>query len=108
MDAQGLEPKASRPMACPPRGPKVRAAVNMWVDGAVLRPDAVDKPIWMNDPHWALVAHLKQFVYAFQETILNACPRVPARQLQACHGAGQLRAGDDRLGPGQGDDPGRR
>lgn len=51
--------------------PAVRAAINMWVDGAVLRPDAVDKPIWMNDPHWMLISHLKQFVYSFQETILK-------------------------------------
>ena len=38
-----------------------------WVDGAVLRPDAADKPLWMSDPHWALVAHLKQFVFTFQK-----------------------------------------
>jgi hypothetical protein len=50
---------------------KVVTAVNRWVDGAVLRPDAADKPIWMNDPRWALVAHLKQFVFSFQETILK-------------------------------------
>ena len=50
---------------------KMKAAVNRWVDGAVLRPDAVDKPIWMSDPHYALVAHLKQFVFAFHETILK-------------------------------------
>ena len=46
-------------------------AVNKWVDGAVLRPNAAQKPIWMNDPHWALVAHLKQFVYSFQENIIK-------------------------------------
>jgi hypothetical protein len=50
---------------------RVRQAVNQWVDGAVLRPDAVDKPLWMNDPHFALVAHLKQFTWSFQETILK-------------------------------------
>jgi hypothetical protein len=50
---------------------KVRLAANKWVDGAVLRPDAADKPIWMSDPHWALIAHLKQFVYSFHETILK-------------------------------------
>lgn len=49
---------------------RVHNAVNQWVDGAVLRPDAADKPIWMNDPHWALISHLKQFVYSFQKTIL--------------------------------------
>lgn len=50
---------------------KMRAALNKWVDGAILRPNAAEKPIWMNDPHWALVAHLKQFVYAFQHTVLD-------------------------------------
>ncbi len=51
--------------------PQIKAAINRWVDGAVLRPDAADKPIWMSDPHWALVAHLKQFVFSFHETILK-------------------------------------
>jgi hypothetical protein len=50
---------------------KMKAAVNRWVDGAILRPDAVDKPIWMSDPHYALMAHLKQFVFSFHETILK-------------------------------------
>ena len=50
---------------------KMRLAVNKWVDGAVLRPDAADKPPWMSDPHWMLVSHLKQFVYSFHETILK-------------------------------------
>ena len=49
---------------------KMRSAVNQWVDGAVLRPDAADKPVWMNDPKFMLIAHLKQFTYAFQHTIL--------------------------------------
>jgi len=51
--------------------PKVAAAINQWVDGAVLRPDAADKPLWMSDPHFALIAHLKQFAFSFQETILK-------------------------------------
>lgn len=50
---------------------RVHAAINQWVDGAVLRPDASDKPIWMNDPHYALISHLKQFVFSFQKTILE-------------------------------------
>lgn len=49
---------------------RMRGALNRWVDGAVLRPNAADKPIWMNDPHYALIAHLKQFVFSFQHTIL--------------------------------------
>jgi hypothetical protein len=50
---------------------KMKAAVNRWVDGAVLRPDAVDKALWMSDPHHALWAHLKQFVFSFHETIIK-------------------------------------
>jgi hypothetical protein len=50
---------------------KMKAAINRWVDGAVLRPDAVDKALWMSDPHHALWAHLKQFVMSFHETILK-------------------------------------
>jgi hypothetical protein len=45
---------------------KAKAAMNRWVDGAVLRP-----AIWMSDPRWALVAHLKTFVYSFHQTILK-------------------------------------
>lgn len=50
---------------------RMTLAVNKWVDGAILRPNAAHKPVWMNDPHFALIAHLKPFVYSFQETILK-------------------------------------
>jgi hypothetical protein len=50
---------------------KMRQAVNRWVDGAILRPDQSNKAIWMNDPMYALVAHMKQFSFAFQDVILN-------------------------------------
>lgn len=53
------------------RAARIKAAVNMWVDGAILRPDAADRPVWFNDPHWALVSHLKTFAYSFHETILK-------------------------------------
>lgn len=49
---------------------KTRNAINLWVDGAILRPNAAIRPIWMSDPHWMLVSHLKQFTYAFQKTII--------------------------------------
>jgi hypothetical protein len=55
----------------PEHAARMRSAVNQWVDGAVLRPDAADKPVWMNDPHFMLFSHLKQFVYSFQHTILQ-------------------------------------
>lgn len=55
----------------PDKALKIRDAINKWVDGAVLRPDQADKPIWFNDPHWALISHLKQFTYSFQHTIID-------------------------------------
>jgi hypothetical protein len=50
---------------------QMKGALNTWIDGAVLRPNAAERPIWMNDPHYALVAHLKTFIFAFQSTILS-------------------------------------
>lgn len=49
----------------------LREAIGRWVDGAVLRPHAADRPAWASDPHWMLVWHLKQFTYSFQRTILD-------------------------------------
>jgi hypothetical protein len=49
---------------------RTRAAINQWVDGAVLRPNSSIRPIWMSDPRWMLVSHLKQFAYSFQKTII--------------------------------------
>lgn len=49
----------------------VKRAVNRWVDGAVLRPDAADSAIWMNDPHFAVIAHLKHFAFSFHHTFLK-------------------------------------
>lgn len=50
---------------------KVRKAIMMWVDGAVLRPNAGQRPAWASDPHYALFFHLKQFTYSFHRTILR-------------------------------------
>lgn len=50
---------------------KMGLAINRWVDGAILRPDSTQKPIWFNDPHYAMFGHMKQFMYAFQETTLK-------------------------------------
>lgn len=50
---------------------RTKKAINRWVDGAVLRPDAADTPIWMHDPHYAIFAHLKQFAFAFHHTFLK-------------------------------------
>lgn len=53
------------------RDERVRTALNRWVDEAILRPNAAQRPIWASDPHWMLVFHLKAFVYSFHDRILR-------------------------------------
>lgn len=50
---------------------EVKTAVMRWVDGAILRPNAAQRPVYASDPHYALFYHLKQFVYSFHKTILK-------------------------------------
>lgn len=50
---------------------RIQDALFKFVDGAVLRPNAAHRPIWGSDPRWALVFHLKQFTFSFQQTILK-------------------------------------
>lgn len=49
---------------------KTRQAINLWIDQAILRPNAAVRPIYMSDPHWVLISHLKQYMYLFQKTII--------------------------------------
>lgn len=51
--------------------PQVQQAVVRWVNGAILRPNAMQRPILASDPHYALLYHLKQFTYSFHKTILQ-------------------------------------
>lgn len=54
LDAGSHEPEAEA------RAVKMRAAFNKWVDGAVLRPDAADVPVWTNNPHYMLLGGRKR------------------------------------------------
>jgi hypothetical protein len=54
---------------------KIHAAVTRWVEGAVLTPNAAQRPGWSSDPHWAFMFHLKQFTYSFHQTILRRAVR---------------------------------
>lgn len=50
--------------------PDYVAAVNKWVDEAILRPNAAHRPVYMSDPNWMLISHLKQYTYMFQKTVV--------------------------------------
>lgn len=55
--------------------PKVQQAMFRFVDQAVLRPSAANRPVWMSDPRFLLVAHLKQFTYAMHNVVLKRASR---------------------------------
>ncbi len=50
---------------------KVHYAINRWVEGAILSPNAAQRPAWGSDPHYSMFWHLKQFAYSFHETIMK-------------------------------------
>lgn len=50
---------------------RVQEALFKFVDGAILRPNAAHRPVWASDPHYMLIAHLKQYTFSFQQTILK-------------------------------------
>lgn len=50
---------------------KLHAAINRWVEGAILTPNAAQRPAWASDPHYSLFFHMKQFSYSFHQTILK-------------------------------------
>lgn len=50
---------------------KLHTAIVRWVEGAVLTPNAAQRPTWSSDPHYAVLFHLKQFTYSFHHTILK-------------------------------------
>lgn len=50
---------------------RLSEAMFKFVDSAVLRPNAAHRAVWMSDPRFMLIAHLKQFAFSFQNVILR-------------------------------------
>jgi len=53
------------------RDDRVRAAMFQFVDESIVRPTPNTRPLWMNDPHFMLIGHLKHFMFGFHEQILR-------------------------------------
>lgn len=51
--------------------PQMQQAMFRFVDQAVIRPSASQRPAWMSDPRFLLVAHLKQFIFAMHNVVLK-------------------------------------
>jgi hypothetical protein len=54
---------------------RMQLAMFKFVDQAVLRPSAGNRPVWMSDPRFMLVAHLKQFTFALHNVVLKRASR---------------------------------
>ena len=50
---------------------KTHYAIRRWVQGAVLTPNAAQRPAWSSDPHYSMFFHLKQFSYSFHQTLIR-------------------------------------
>jgi hypothetical protein len=76
---RGVKPDANNRVVLRERldvsNPKVQQAMFRFVDQAVLRPSASNRPVWMSDPRFLLVAHLKQFTYAMHNVVLKRASR---------------------------------
>ena len=55
--------------------PKVRAALRQMVSEMIMNPDPGRKPAWMSDPRFALVAHIKSWIFTFNNTVLQRTAR---------------------------------
>jgi len=43
----------------------IRESLSRGVDDIIMAPNVVNRPLWMSNPHWALVAQLKGFMLSF-------------------------------------------
>jgi len=50
---------------------KVEKAIYQFVDESVLRPVATQRPLWHNDPHLAVLAQYKGYLYSFYNTVVQ-------------------------------------
>ena len=50
---------------------KIHYAITRWVEGAVLSPNAAQRPTWGSDPRAAVMFHLKQYTYSMHHTVLK-------------------------------------
>lgn len=72
--AKGISREQAREVAH-----RLHAGINRWVTGAILTPNAAQRPAWSSDPHYSMFFHLKQFTYSFHQTILKRAVREGAQ-----------------------------
>jgi len=58
-----------------PEGRRVRLAIGRFVDESIIRPTALDRPLYANDPRYSLIFQLKTFFYAYGKTVVGGVAR---------------------------------
>ena len=58
-----------------PSNQRVRVALARFVDEAIVRPNAAERPLWASDPRFALVWQLKSFFYSYGKNIVMGTGR---------------------------------
>ena len=58
------------PVAYSPRHDSVLSALNQIVDESVVRPNKSHRPIWGNDQRYAVLWHMKSFMWGYHNTVL--------------------------------------
>jgi hypothetical protein len=58
-----------------PEGQAVQDAILNFVDEAIVRPNAAQRPTWASDPHYMLIWQLKSFFYSFGQIVVGGVAR---------------------------------
>ena len=65
-----------------PANQRVRLAIARFVDEAIVRPNAAERPLWASDPRFALVWQLKSFFYSYGKNIVMGTGREMQSRMQ--------------------------
>ena len=60
----------------------MHAALHRFVDQSIIRPNAGQRPVWANDPRFALFWHLKSFLWAYWSVIVAPTGRSIIQQVK--------------------------
>ena len=58
-----------------PGSARIAHALHQFVDGSVMRPNPMMRPVWMSDPMFGMLSHLKGFFWYFHNTFIRRSVR---------------------------------
>lgn len=58
-----------------PGGKKIGAGITRFVEDSILRPNVAERPMWANDPRFALIWQLKGFFWSYGKVIMAGVAR---------------------------------